>query len=134
MGPGTTLSDKLAPCQAADTDQESCKQTYRQAYSSTLLDVKIDACPLTLLYHLLDHLFTGVSLNYRLDSGLNDARILFPGTACAAIAIIVGGLAHIENQKHLARKRQQQLEQGMFKDTSSTVDLEVRTGSPTVLE
>jgi hypothetical protein len=68
------------------------------------------------------HVYTGVSLNYWLDQGLNDARVLFPGMACAAIAIVTGGFAHIENQKHLARK-QQAKQQGQDVSNTTSVDM-----------
>lgn len=60
---------------------------------------------LQVMHHAVPVDTAGVSLNYKLDSGLNDPRVLFPGMACAAVAILVGGLAHIENQNHLKRQK-----------------------------
>ncbi len=79
----------------------------------------------------LTSLAAGVSLNYKLDSGLNNAAILFPGCACAAVAIMLGGLAHIENQRFLKNKRRQELAEGSFGKASSSADLELVTGSAT---
>lgn len=41
----------------------------------------------------------GVVLNYFLDSGLNKAPLLFSGTGCAAVAILLGAMAHLQSQK-----------------------------------
>lgn len=68
-------------------------------YTVALLGLSVGVpfiCALTII--------VGVSINYKLDSGLNDAAILFPGVACAFVAVMLGGLAHIENQQFLRSK------------------------------
>jgi len=47
----------------------------------------------------------GTVLNYFLDSGLNEAKILFPGVACFFLAAISGSMAHLFNELHLAREK-----------------------------
>lgn len=61
--------------------------------------------PASSVISALQLLGTGTTLNYFLDDGLNDAAILFPGLAAAAVATVFGAAAYDRSRRDRAETK-----------------------------